>query len=481
MLFVSVEFLLFFIVLYLVYWAVSDKWRFYLLIVASLVFYGSWNPIFTLHLLAVIVINYSVMELYRKTNFKWLFFSLQFINVINIAVYKYYYLIADSIGTIFGIDAWLEDNLRYSMRAEGIEIFLPLAISFYTFQIMSYGIDIYRKTYEKKHSFFEVLLFISFFPQLIAGPIMRANDLLPQISRLRAGDGPRPDPDKMVRGIWLILAGIIKKVVIADTLLVMAAPVFYSNTPVLEYHPWAIWQAIIALVLMLYADFSAYSDLARGFGYLIGFDVPINFRAPFFMKSFSDFWRRWHLTFSFWIRDYIYFPLGGSHKGRLRNYQNLILTFLIAGLWHGASWNFVIWGTLMGVILSLESWSFGWLPEWPKAWWQKTIRLSVTWIVFLPINILFFSSNWQWTLDAITRMFWVPDYFNSALKQAGSLETLLGSLISVILFHIYETKPDLFHRFRKYDKVLLPVSTIVVVLLLVEFAGKGQDFFYFQF
>ncbi|MCB1168267.1 MAG: hypothetical protein KDK33_19080, partial [Leptospiraceae bacterium] len=228
MLFVTQEFLVFFIVVALTYWLIPGRFRMYWLIATSLFFYATWNFLFTFHLFLVVATNYVVMEIYRIHQKKWIFILLQIANVANIAVFKYYYLILDFVGIVFGIDWLREKNLRLQDRLDGHEILLPLAISFYTFQIMSYGIDIYRGTYTTRHKFREVLLFKSFFPQLIAGPIMRSSELLPQIQTMDSFSPPSAKQTE--RAVWLILAGIAKKMLIADQMTTALGP-FLAGDP----------------------------------------------------------------------------------------------------------------------------------------------------------------------------------------------------------------------------------------------------------
>ncbi|MCM8820056.1 MAG: MBOAT family protein, partial [Candidatus Omnitrophica bacterium] len=291
-------------------------------------------------MILVVAINYYGMELWKIYKKKWILIFLLSIDILNIAIFKYFYLFWDFLGILFKNQNWLESNLRESLSIYGLEIFLPLGISFYTFQIMSYSYDVYSGRYKGKHSFKEVLLFILFFPQLIAGPIMRSENLLPQIQNIESKN--IPNFKTLQEGFWYILIGVFKKLLIADTLSNVVSPIFYQ--PVETLSSFEIWIYVFANLMMLYCDFSAYSDIAKGCGYFLGFEIPINFKAPFFMHSVSDFWRRWHLTFSMWIRDYIYIPLGGSKVPELRNYFNLIITFFLGGLWHGASYNFIIWG-----------------------------------------------------------------------------------------------------------------------------------------
>ncbi|MCB1318434.1 MAG: MBOAT family protein, partial [Leptospiraceae bacterium] len=378
-------------------------------------------------------------------------------------------------GLIFGISEWREPHLRLAHRMEGTEIFLPLAISFYTFQIMAYGIDIYRGTYATRHRFREVVLFKAFFPQLIAGPIMRSHELLPQIKALGEGHGPTATRDWMHKGLWLVIIGLFKKVVLTAVLLSYVAPLFGSReTNPAEFHPTAVWLGVFGCLLMLYTDFSAYTDLARGFGFLLGFEIPVNFKAPFFMVSISDYWRRWHLTFSRWIRDYVYIPLGGSRVAEWHVYMNYIITFFLAGLWHGASYPYVVWGTMVGIILALENFSFKrWLPEWPQHWPLRIVRLLITWFLFLTSSLFFFAPTLDWALSALGQMFHFAALSgNDSLRQLGSIEGLVGGGLGVLLFHMLDEKPGWFVWLRRYEKWLLPLAAVVLVIVISQFAGQ---------
>ncbi len=483
MLFVTGEFLVFFVVVYLLYWTLPDKLRIPVLLVSSLYFYATWSFLFLLHLIIVVAVNYVVMEVWRIYPRKWIFVALQIANVCNIAFFKYFYLLADALGALFGLPAWEEPVLRESMRLAGSEIFLPLAISFYTFQVMAYGFDIYRGVYDRKHSFLQVLLFKTFFPQLIAGPIMRSAELLPQIQNLWEGRGARPDRRMMAKGLWYCAIGVFKKVAIADQLLVFAAPLFgNASVAPAEYAPQTIWLGVLACLFMLYADFSAYSDLARGFGYLLGMEIPENFKAPFFMISISDFWRRWHLTFSRWLRDYLYIPLGGSRAGPWRVSFNLFFTFLIGGVWHGASYTFLVWGALMGVIIAGEALlgRYG-VPEWPASLPGRAARLLITWILFMATSLFFFAPGWIWCLGALQQMFNLPAFLDGDLKWLANLETLLYATLAVLLFHFVEEKPQWFRGLRNYEAYLLPAAALLLVIIITQFGGGPKDFFYFQF
>ena len=485
MLFVTDEFLVFFLIVYLLFWVVSDRLRMPLLIGASLLFYATWSFLFTFHLLLVVLVNYLVMELWRIYQKKWIFVALQLANVANIGVYKYYYFFIDAIGRIIGNPALFEENLRHADRLAGTEIFLPLAISFYTFQIMAYGFDIYRGVYAERHTFSEVLLFKSFFPQLIAGPIMRSSELLPQIREMGLGNGPRPDANMHKKGLWLVLIGVTKKVLVADQLVRYVSPLFYASTDPsvpFTFDPLVIWSGVFACLVMLYADFSAYSDLARGFGYLLGFEIPINFKAPFFMTSISDFWRRWHLTFSRWIRDYIYIPLGGSRVGESRMYLNYVITFTIGGLWHGASYPFLIWGLGVGLWISLENFlERRGVRMVPDNLALRVVRIAVAWIFLLVSSVFFFGPGAAYCGNAIAQMFHFTAFGSSELQGLPGSEQFLYAVLASLIFHLFEERPVWFTWLRRYENWLLPVLGLALVIAITQFAGQNKDFFYFQF
>ena len=495
MLFVTDTFLIFFLVTYGVFWYLPVRFRIPFLVGASLFFYASWSIIFTVHFLVLIAINYFVMEIWRDYRKKWLFILLQIGNVANIAVFKYYYFFADFIGALFGFSDLRHPQLAYSHRDIGAEITLPLAISFYTFQIMAYGFDIYRGTYDRRHNLRDVVMFKSFFPQLIAGPIMRSKELLPQIADYAKFAPTSPDSNMTRKGLWLILIGIVKKILVADQLLVVIAPVLSAPTETIAlYSPQDIWVAMFSCFVFLYCDFSAYSDLARGFGFLLGFEIPINFRAPLFSYSISEFWRRWHMTFSLWIRDYIFIPLGGNRVSEGRVYFNFIFTFFIGGLWHGASYTFVLWGVYMGVMISLEAFmDKRGIPEWPGTLLPRILRYVVTWIFFVVSLPLFFApspekigsssafDSLHWSLVVIARMFHPAAFFEEAARTLSMPQVVLASIGATVVFSLFEQKPSLFTWLRKYERRLLPILGLVVIFALMEFAGGQKDFFYFQF
>jgi len=251
-----------------------------------------------------------------------------------LSIFKYFDFAVDSFASVlaaFGVHATVT-HLR---------LVLPFGISFFTFETMSYTIDVYRRELEPADGYLDYLLFVAFFPHLVAGPIVRPRQMLPQLKA-----PPVLDPDMQARGLWLIATGLGKKIVVGDTLSVNLVGRAFGNPE--RFSSVELVVAVYAYAIQIYCDFSGYTDVAIGSALLFGYRLPENFNAPYLAKSLQDFWHRWHISLSTWLRDYLYVPLGGSRKGSLRTYVNLMITMLLGGLWHGASWNFVIWGALHG-------------------------------------------------------------------------------------------------------------------------------------
>ncbi len=343
MLFNTFDFACFFVAVYLAYFCLEHRGQNLLLLAASYYFYGRWNA----ELLGLIafstVTDYLCgLALHRseseRTRRRLLLLSVT-VNLGLLAVFKYLGFFVESMEALLtsaGIDAgpWR------------LDLVLPVGISFYTFQTMSYTIDIYRRKLEPTRNFLDFALYVAFFPQLVAGPIERAVRLLPQIAQRRTitWDGVRA-------GAWLILIGYFKKTVIADNLAVLVDPAFSDPS---QANGFDMLTAIYAFALQIYCDFSGYSAIARGLSKLMGIDLCLNFRRPYFSTNPSEFWRRWHISLSTWLRDYLYIPLGGNRGGPTRTYVNLGLTMLLGGLWHGAAWNFVAWGAYQGALLAIH-------------------------------------------------------------------------------------------------------------------------------
>ena len=255
-----------------------------------------------------------------------------------LAIFKYFNFCVDSVAS-------LAHALGQDVSVPHLRLALPFGISFFTFETMSYTIDVYRREIEPADRYLDYLLFVCFFPHLVAGPIVRPRQMLPQLREV-----PKADPEMQARGLWLIATGLAKKIVIGDYLAVNMVNRVFDNPE--RFSALEVLVAVYAYAIELYSDFSGYTDVALGSSLLFGYRLPQNFNAPYTAYNLQEFWHRWHMSLSTWLRDYLYIPLGGSKKGPWRTYVNLMLTMLIGGLWHGASWNFVIWGALHGVALA---------------------------------------------------------------------------------------------------------------------------------
>ncbi len=346
MLFPTVEFALLFAVVFALSWALRGTRtpRLLVLIAASYVFYGYWNPLFCLLLAGSSLGNWAIGLLIHKAptpRVRKLLVALGVTaNLVVLGFFKYYGFFLENLADLL-TSLGLERDLPW------MEIILPVGISFFTFQGISYIVDVARGEIRAAKNPLDILLYISFFPQLVAGPIVRASTFVPQIQKLPSGEAILAP-----MAVLLILGGLFKKMVIANWLgTEIVDPVFLAP---IEVSPLERLIAVYAFAVQIYCDFSAYSDIAIGAAALLGFRFPGNFNQPYRAISMKDFWRRWHISLSSWLRDYLYKPLGGNRKGRTRTYINLALVMLLGGLWHGAAWAFVIWGAIHGIGLAVE-------------------------------------------------------------------------------------------------------------------------------
>ena len=318
--------------------------------------------------------------------------------------------IAASFARLLGV-------LGLSLDAATVNVVLPVGISFYTFQTMSYTIDVYRGRLAPTRDFWSFALFVAFFPQLVAGPIERARHLLPQIESER-----RLSASMVHEGLWLCLLGYFKKLVIADNMIPFTEPVFGDPA---NASGMAIVVAVYAFAFQIYGDFSGYSDIARGLGKLMGFDIMLNFRFPYFATNPREFWRRWHISLSTWLRDYLYVPLGGNRHGRRATERNLLVTMLLGGLWHGAAWNFVAWGLYHGVLLVVHRRLEPWLAA-RRASPPGGLRRAVAALCFFQLTCL------GWLLFAVRRLADVPLLLGS-LSWDWSYEAMV-CVVTIVLF-----------------------------------------------
>ncbi|EQA36209.1 membrane-bound O-acyltransferase family MBOAT [Leptospira inadai serovar Lyme str. 10] len=467
--FTSLEFLFFFGFVFLIYWNLPDRLKRYFLVLASSLFYafGSWQFLF--HLWAVILVNWIFIRFFLKKSW-FLPISIGF-NVLNLAFFKYFYFLADLVGVALGIQELqsktnLDALVSKALGWAGFEVILPLTISYYTFQLISLAVDKKKGSISEEITISRISSYVLLFPIMIAGPILRFSDVSTQF------DSPRMSSEDMVDGLWLVLFGLLKKSVLSVLMTGSIFPVF--GEPAI-FSGWALLRTIYFFAIYLYLDFSGLTDMARGIGRLLGFQLPQNFKAPFFMNGFGDFWRRWHLTFSFWIRDYLYIPLGGSRLGTLRTCINYLVAFGIGGLWHGANTNYLLWGLFTGAYLSIErvfkDLGIKLFPDIPY------VKRIVTYLFVLHIYciswILFFTPTVSTAFDAVGRILtWAPG------QDFPNAEPCVFALIVAIFFHCTEEWPE---KFRIPDRIKAFTLPLAWVLILLALPNGNADFFYGQF
>ncbi len=464
MLFNSLDFLLFFLLLYGVYLSVGDKYKNSLLLLGSYFFYGSWNWKFlTLLGASTIVDFYCGKKIYNaklnSTKKKALYFSI-FFNLSLLAVFKYFNFFIQSFSDLISFFGVSPDITL-------LNVVLPVGISFYTFQTMSYTIDIYRGQLKPVNNLLDFALFVSFFPQLVAGPIERAVHLIPQIV-----NKPKINKELIKEGLYLILMGYYKKVYIADR----CAPItdYYFNNSIDNLTAGNAITAILAFTFQIYGDFSGYSDIARGVSKLLGYDLMINFKMPYFSQNPSEFWRRWHISLSSWLRDYLYISLGGNRHGTFITYRNLFLTMLLGGLWHGAAWNFVLWGTYQGLLLVVHR------------LFSQNLKVQLPKI--FNILLMFIFTCYGWLLFRANSFEQIENFTYALLNfQISSIDInhilqliFLNSFLIFIQYKKYQfNNMNYILTLSLYKKLLVFFTMISSIILLGKYSGS--EFIYFQF
>ena len=340
LLFNSLEFMVFFTLVCLIYFLIPKRFKKYQLIIASYIFYISWNPSFSLLLLLSTITTFLsglYLDKFKKQSVrKAVLVSTAVINFGLLFLFKYYNMFTSSLVLLLG-------NLGINAVIPSFSLLLPMGISFFTLQAMGYAIDVYKRTLPVENNFFSYILFVSFFPQLVAGPIGRANSILDQINEPKSFDY-----SSVTLGLKMMAIGFFKKIVIADTIVIQVNLVF-NQIPANNSASFIV--ATVLYAFQLYCDFSGYSDIAIGSAKILGIDLMTNFNRPYFSQNISDYWHRWHISLSSWLRDYLYFPLGGSRVSNLRWCFNIVVVFFASGLWHGADWSFVVWGLISAVYL----------------------------------------------------------------------------------------------------------------------------------
>ena len=415
MIFHSLDFAAFFLVVVTLYWQLPHRGQNLLLLVASYVFYGWVTPWFVLLLATSTTIDWWAalrMEADPAHRRRYLVMSVAS-NMGMLAYFKYANFFLDNVAAVLAA-LGLETSPRV------LSVVLPVGISFFTFQALSYTIDVYRGRLRARRSLVDVATFVALFPQLVAGPIERAAALLPQVEGERRFSG-----EAARSGLRLMAWGFFKKLVIADNVGLVADKVFALDAP--AFH--VLWPGVLAFGIQIYADFSAYSDIARGTARWLGFELMLNFDQPYFARGPQDFWRRWHISLSTWFRDYVYIPLGGSRHGFARELAGIMATFLLSGFWHGASWNYVIWGGYHGLLLVASRLLRRLVPH-PLAWtlWLAPLRVAGM-FALVHVGWLFFRET---SLPMLIRDLTLSPAASSPLeRQAG--EVLLLRLLPYAL------------------------------------------------
>jgi alginate O-acetyltransferase complex protein AlgI len=458
MLFHTWIFLIFFLLFYAVYLLTKKTWfREPWLLVSSYIFYAWWNPLYLLLIVWSTLIDYAAVTFMERSSRRKLWLTLSILNnLLLLGFFKYGPFVTENLNILL-----VRLGIPLTIPAPGV--LLPVGISFYTFQSMSYTIDFYRGKIERERSFIRFATFVSLFPQLVAGPIERARNLLPQLR-----SNPSISSRDIGDGLSLFVVGLFKKVALADYLALYVDRIY--DVPNLHDGP-ALLLATFAFSWQIYFDFSGYTDMARGIGRMMGIRLMLNFNNPYLADGLGDFWKRWHISLSTWFRDYVYIPLGGNRKGKLNTYRNMVLAMLISGLWHGAAWMFIIWGALhaLGRIATreLERSEF-YRKKIPRIVKQVTVFSLVTfaWIFFRATSL-------DDAFVIISRI------FGTVWSDPQFPLLMLLLILSIWLYQfLYESRL----RIVLQSSAVRIAMVIGMILYLFLFAPSGnQPFIYFQF
>ncbi len=487
MLFNSLEFLVFLPAVTAVYFVSPQRYRWLVLLAASCYFYMAFLPAYILLLAFTIVVDYfaslaiaGASSKRTKNVFLWMGLGA---NLAVLGFFKYYNFLNDSFATVFG---WA--GLAYGMP--GVEILLPIGLSFHTFQAMSYVVDVYRGEQAPERHLGIFAVYVMFFPQLVAGPIERSQNLLPQFR-----ENHRFSLEGAVEGSRLMLLGFVKKIVVADRLAVTVDRVYSEPT---EHTAPALAFATLCFAFQIYCDFSGYTDIARGAARIMGFRLMLNFRRPYLARSIGEFWRRWHISLSSWFRDYVYIPLGGSRRGFARVQVNLMITFLISGLWHGASWTFVIWGGINGLYLIVENITTRQrervrsalrVDSWPALLRAYPIAVvlflsCLAWVFFRANNVAD-GFHVVWTIATSPGDLVSPGAIAESFRKAGlsTRSLVLSAGLMVAMFGFDALSEHLGDRALAARPRWLRWGLYYAGLAALTFVGKfgEEQFIYFQF
>ena len=480
MLFNSIDFAIFLPIVFLLYWFVfnkSLKVQNAFIVLASYVFYGWWDWRFLFLILFSTIVDYTVGRLLavqedRKKRKLLLLVSI-FVNLGLLGFFKYYNFFLDNFISAFSF-------FGISISARGLDVVLPVGISFYTFQTMSYTIDVYRKKLEPTKDFIAFTAFVSFFPQLVAGPIERATHLLPQFYKKREFDY-----SKAVDGLKQILWGLFKKIIIADTAAELVNNMFSNYT---DYNGSSLLIGAFLFAFQIYGDFSGYSDIAIGTARLFGFDLMQNFAFPYFSRDIAEFWRRWHISLSTWFRDYVYIPLGGSRGSIRMRIRNIFIIFVLSGFWHGANWTFIIWGTLHAIyflplmLLNKNRVNTNIVAEgkyFPTL--KETFSMILTFTLVAIALVFFRAENLTHAINFLNGM------FSFSLFEIPKKGTLFITILEWLMFFIViewlgrENKYAIEKLTTKWNIVFRWLFYYGLVITIILNISKPEQFIYFQF
>jgi alginate O-acetyltransferase complex protein AlgI len=482
MLFNSIDFAIFLPIVFLLYWfatAKNLKLQNFLIVVVSYIFYGWWDWRFLSLILLSTLIDYSIgRKLGTEENHskrKVLLWTSIFINLGFLGFFKYFNFFLDNFITAFSF-------FGSEIRASSLNIILPVGISFYTFQTLSYSIDVYKRKLAPTKDFLAFSAFVSFFPQLVAGPIERAAHLLPQFYKKRTFDYALA-----VDGMRQILWGLFKKIVIADNCAEFANLIFNNSS---DYSGSTLVLGALFFTFQIYGDFSGYSDIAIGTSRLFGFDLMQNFNYPYFSRDIAEFWRRWHISLSTWFRDYLYIPLGGSRGGTWKNLRNIFIIFIVSGLWHGANWTYIIWGALNAIYFlpllftGRNRKNLDVVAEGKNIPSIRELALMLFTFTLTVFAWIFFRAN-----SVGHAIGYISEIFSPSLLTIPKFAGMERALTTIILTTIFiliewngrEGQYAIANIERKWKRPFRYAVYYAIIVAILWFGGNEQHFIYFQF
>lgn len=485
MLFNSLSFAVFFPTVVLLYFLLPQKLRWAMLLVASCLFYMAFIPSYILILAVTIIVDYfcgMFIEDATGRRRRLLLIASIVTNVTFLAIFKYFNFINDNV-------AGLAKFLHWNYSVPALSIILPIGLSFHTFQAMSYTIEVYRGNQKAERNFGIFSLYVMFFPQLVAGPIERPQNLLHQFRERHVFDY-----DRVVSGLRLMLWGFFKKIVIADNCAIIVNAVFNNPTP---YAGAPLILASLLFAYQIYCDFSGYSDIARGAARVLGYELMLNFDRPYAAKSIPEFWRRWHISLSTWFKDYLYVPLGGNRVPALRRNMNLMIVFLVSGLWHGANWTFIVWGALHGAYIVLSNVTMpvrkpvhAFMDRLKLGFVRRTFAVIIT-FVLVTFGWIFFRANKLSDAVYIIRnmLYDLPAPMETIMKSITSLGLDAQQLFWLAAAIVFMEAIQLTARWRPADEIFTALrrpgrwAMYYVLLVWILFLGQfgSREFIYFQF